>query len=979
VEDDNIHTLEEGGAFERVGANLYGRKTINSHPTFDDIYIATGPYAQARVEVGNAPVYEDCTKIAIGVVESWSDTDIDFTYYEGNFDDTDQKYLFIVNADGIISNAKAVSFLDEGACAEGLISSACSCNGDEYTYGYCCANQWNPAACDGRTWSRIYLQDFESYGQNGDRNVVTQIIDDDPYLSTFMHTAFSSAFTIEDGALKDNLKADSTDEKRAHRVQILLDDLGVDPQGEFFLKSRLKFDPNNNWQCVPDEYCYTNDRIKMNFAFGDNDDAWVAGISPSYDGELAIYRNLDFGNNVGDCPAGSTDTIESEEMMVMSDGNYHEWIWYFKHNTGYNPDGIFQWYVDGNIAKEHHDIMYQPDPVAYPACENKGDFSRIDKPVTYWGGGSIPLNDWWFWIDDVEIWVPEDTIITPPCAEGAFRDCGATDVGACEFGEQTCSDGVWGSCNDGNVHFWNLASSSGNLDLLVEDDNIHTLEEGGAFERVGANLYGRKTINSHPTFDDIYIATGPYAQARVEVGNAPVYEDCTKIAIGVVESWSDTDIDFTYYEGNFDDTDQKYLFIVNADGIISNAKAVSFLDEGACAEGLISSACSCNGDEYTYGYCCANQWNPAACDGRTWSRIYLQDFESYGQNGDRNVVTQIIDDDPYLSTFMHTAFSSAFTIEDGALKDNLKADSTDEKRAHRVQILLDDLGVDPQGEFFLKSRLKFDPNNNWQCVPDEYCYTNDRIKMNFAFGDNDDAWVAGISPSYDGELAIYRNLDFGNNVGDCPAGSTDTIESEEMMVMSDGNYHEWIWYFKHNTGYNPDGIFQWYVDGNIAKEHHDIMYQPDPVAYPACENKGDFSRIDKPVTYWGGGSIPLNDWWFWIDDVEIWVPEDTIITPPCAEGAFRDCGATDVGACEFGEQTCSDGVWGSCIGEIVAVVETASMCEDNIDQDCDGSDLPCVAVSGDLTGDGDVDIFDLLAASSFEELVLVGRNFGFVS
>ncbi|MCH8244352.1 tRNA (adenosine(37)-N6)-threonylcarbamoyltransferase complex transferase subunit TsaD, partial [Patescibacteria group bacterium] len=53
----------------------------------------------------------------------------------------------------------------------------------------------------------------------------------------------------------------------------------------------------------------------------------------------------------------------------------------------------------------------------------------------------------------------------------------------------------------------------------------------------------------------------------------------------------------------------------------------------------------------------------------------------------------------------------------------------------------------------------------------------------------------------------------------------------------------------------------------------------------------------------------------------------------CTNGDTQQCGTTDVGACEYGIQTCSAGVWGSCAGEIESTVETCN----NIDDNCDGS------------------------------------------
>ena len=51
------------------------------------------------------------------------------------------------------------------------------------------------------------------------------------------------------------------------------------------------------------------------------------------------------------------------------------------------------------------------------------------------------------------------------------------------------------------------------------------------------------------------------------------------------------------------------------------------------------------------------------------------------------------------------------------------------------------------------------------------------------------------------------------------------------------------------------------------------------------------------------------------------------------EDLTRQCGTSDVGACQFGIQTCSSGVWGECVDVIEPVAE---ICDDGIDNDCDG-------------------------------------------
>lgn len=52
----------------------------------------------------------------------------------------------------------------------------------------------------------------------------------------------------------------------------------------------------------------------------------------------------------------------------------------------------------------------------------------------------------------------------------------------------------------------------------------------------------------------------------------------------------------------------------------------------------------------------------------------------------------------------------------------------------------------------------------------------------------------------------------------------------------------------------------------------------------------------------------------------------------CINGQTQVCGS-DIGACNSGNQTCVNGTWGACVGEITPVAE---ICSDNLDNNCDG-------------------------------------------
>ena len=79
------------------------------------------------------------------------------------------------------------------------------------------------------------------------------------------------------------------------------------------------------------------------------------------------------------------------------------------------------------------------------------------------------------------------------------------------------------------------------------------------------------------------------------------------------------------------------------------------------------------------------------------------------------------------------------------------------------------------------------------------------------------------------------------------------------------------------------------------------------------------------------------------------------------EGLSRDCSENHYGVCAVGTETCSDGEWSGC------PQPENEICENGIDEDCDGEDSPCM---GDIVDDGCVDI---------QDLVIVGSNFGLTS
>jgi len=134
--------------------------------------------------------------------------------------------------------------------------------------------------------------------------------------------------------------------------------------------------------------------------------------------------------------------------------------------------------------------------------------------------------------------------------------------------------------NDGEVKFWELTNSG--VMQRVNDTGVNTLKAGGAWEKVRPNGYGRTTSNCLTSYDDIYIAAGPNAQARVEIGNSSVYANSTKLSILTPTSWSDGSIVAKVNTGPFKTGDSAYLYVFKADGSLSSTSQITI---GAAGSG----------------------------------------------------------------------------------------------------------------------------------------------------------------------------------------------------------------------------------------------------------------------------------------------------------------------------------------------------------------------------------------------------------
>jgi hypothetical protein len=92
--------------WETVSFNGYGRLTPAPADAFlDDFYLATGPGAQARIEIGNAATYAGSTKLTVATPTAWSDGAISATVWRGAFAAGEQAYVFVFDAEGSSNSA----------------------------------------------------------------------------------------------------------------------------------------------------------------------------------------------------------------------------------------------------------------------------------------------------------------------------------------------------------------------------------------------------------------------------------------------------------------------------------------------------------------------------------------------------------------------------------------------------------------------------------------------------------------------------------------------------------------------------------------------------------------------------------------------------------------------------------------------------------------------------------------------------------
>lgn len=149
--------------------------------------------------------------------------------------------------------------------------------------------------------------------------------------------------------------------------------------------------------------------------------------------------------------------------------------------------------------------------------------------------------------------------------------------------------GVWnrysfyfsGSPSSGTIRMYEVSATQG-FHTILDSSGLNTLHSGQLWNQLTLPGYGRQDGNSQTYVDDVYVATGSGAQARVEIGDRPVYTSCTNLALATPASWSGGTVRATVRQGSFPAGESAYLFVVDSNG---NASAGFHITLGSEAAG----------------------------------------------------------------------------------------------------------------------------------------------------------------------------------------------------------------------------------------------------------------------------------------------------------------------------------------------------------------------------------------------------------
>ena len=262
----------------------------------------------------------------------------------------------------------------------------------------------------------------------------------------------------------------------------------------------------------------------------------TVGVTPQYDSvarsgsrSIRIYRDGQTASLRKDFPAPATEVFFSFWVRVPSgtpfpgdSGGVNQ----FSSDSSWK----FAWLIDSSYDGSSSDLCA-------PTHTGGGSFQLAgnDFAMTYLPKGST----WWSWNSwmRMSVWLRADP--SNPTGPGGRYRWHVTSTERGQF-EQAGSEAIFDS--DGPSQ--------------------------KAFRYINMPGWIRSDGSSRPVYDDIYIATGSNAQARVEIGDASTYSASKQLTLLVPKSWSASSISVQLPTGAVPSSGA-YLYVTDKDGNVN--------------------------------------------------------------------------------------------------------------------------------------------------------------------------------------------------------------------------------------------------------------------------------------------------------------------------------------------------------------------------------------------------------------------------
>lgn len=269
---------------------------------------------------------------------------------------------------------------------------------------------------------------------------------------------------------------------------------------------------------------------------GDNSNPPRYSNSYTHSGNMAFKADYTVKTNTG------TDSNSAAFVNGIDTGDVFLSYWYYLPATSSFPcynGGSCNWkvaWIYGLNTTDDDQVL----PVGLPG--------RTNPPYSGW---AATCNDCY---GNTEIWY------SMPMNKGKWYRVSAW-VHATD--DNTSKKMLWVASTDDSIPVTQKVNWSGRI--FNDVDSI--------FEHFALSMWARwcnDCAESAARFDDVYLATGQYAQARVEIGNAPTYAASTNLSIATVTSWSDTSVVATVRHGSFANLNNAYLYVFDANGNVNS-------------------------------------------------------------------------------------------------------------------------------------------------------------------------------------------------------------------------------------------------------------------------------------------------------------------------------------------------------------------------------------------------------------------------